>query len=235
MLSNDCEHGNLNLNFSKIWVTGGSGLVGHAVVKLLRANGFEVVAPSSQQLNLLDGRAVSSFARSESPDALIMAGARVGGVKANMDHPASFILENLRMQDNVFEAALNCEIRRLVYLSSSYVFPSSADIPFAEESILSGPLHDSVKPYAMAKLSGMEVVRAARLQFGASWISAIPCNVYGPGDNFNLSNGHVLAALIRKFWLAKQTGADAVEIWGKGHAYREVQHEDVMSSAILME
>lgn len=226
--------GDAILNFSKVWVTGGSGLVGHAVLELLKSKGIAFVAPSSQALNLLDGRAVTSFVKSEAPDALIMAGARVGGVKANMDNPASFILDNLRMQDNVFKAALESGITRLVYLSSSCVFPVSAELPFSESSIFSGPLHDSVKPYAIAKLSGMEVVRTVNLEHGFNWISAIPCNVYGPWDNFSLSNGHVLASLVRKFWTANQTGADTVEVWGSGRATREFLHVEDLANAIFL-
>lgn len=217
----------------RCWLSGGSGLVGSAISKCLRSADWEVSAPTSQEVDLRNLNQVRQSVLEFGPDLVIMAGAKVGGVLANQTAPASFILDNLTMQNNVFSAARELQVERLIFLSSSCVYPHEASLPFQENSILGGPLHHSVRPYGIAKLAGMEVVRSVFIEDGLNWSSVIPCNVYGPGDNFSLHQGHVLASLLRKFHEAKISDSDFVEVWGSGIATREFIHSTDAAAGIM--
>lgn len=217
----------------KIWVTGASGLVGGAIVRQLSAkSNVSVIGTGSKELNLLDLGAVRDFIETVRPDSAILAGARVGGVGANLMKPATFIAENLFMQSNAMQASHEFGIRRLVFLSSSCVYSTKLEMPLKEQPSYGADLDESIRPYAIAKIAGMETVRSMRKEHGHDWVSVIPSNVYGPGDNFSLSGGHVVASLIRKFAEAVTGKHNQVGIWGSGEAKREFTYIDDLASAI---
>lgn len=191
-----------------------------------------VIGTGSKELNLLDLDAVRDFIATVRPDSAILAGARVGGVGANVLQPATFITDNLFMQSNAMQASHEFEVKRLVFLSSSCVYSTKLEMPLREQPRYGADLDDSIRPYAIAKIAGMETVRSMREQFGHDWVSVIPSNVYGPGDNFSLSGGHVVASLIRKFAEAVNLEKKQVEIWGSGEAKREFTYIDDLASAI---
>jgi GDP-L-fucose synthase len=188
---------------------------------------------SRSELDLLDRAAVFSFLKDEKPDAVVIAAAKVGGIQANNTYPVQFLSENLQIETNLMDAAHAAGIDRLLFLGSSCVYPKMANQPIKEEYLLTGELEKTNEAYALAKISGLKLVQAYRNQYGYRWISAMPTNMYGPGDNFDLENSHVLPALIRKFDDAKVSGAPSVRLWGSGSPRREFLHADDLGHACV--
>lgn len=219
---------------TRVFVAGGSGLAGSAVCRELRHEGFtDVVAPGSAELDLRERRAVFDWFAARRPDVVVLAAARVGGIKANATRPAEFLSDNLRIQVNVLDAALEHGVERLLFLGSSCIYPKFAEQPIREEALLTGPLEPTNDAYAIAKIAGILHVQAVRRQYGLPWISAMPTNLYGPGDNFHPEHSHVLPSLIRRFHEAKKSGARRVVNWGSGTPRREFLHADDLARACL--
>jgi GDP-L-fucose synthase len=218
---------------ARVYVAGHRGLVGSAVARRLTAEGYEVVARTRSELDLCDAHATAAALRDTRPDAVVLAAARVGGIMANSTLPVQFIEENLRIQLNVISAAHAAGVRRLLFLGSSCIYPKLAPQPIREEALLTGPLEPTNEPYALAKIAGITQVRSYRRQYGAAYICAMPTNLYGPGDNFDLESSHVLPALVRRFHEANRDGLDEVELWGTGTPRREFLHVDDLADACL--
>ena len=218
----------------KIYVAGHRGLVGSAIVRQIEAQGHHSwVGKTRDELDLLDRAAVFDFLDAEKPDAVIIAAAKVGGIQANHNFPVEFLSENLQLETNLIDASHQSNIDRLLFLGSSCVYPKFAEQPIKEEALLTGALEPTNEAYALAKISGLKLVQAYRREYGRRWISAMPTNMYGPGDNFDLENSHVLPALIRKFHDAKVSGAKSVTLWGTGSPRREFLHADDLGRACL--
>jgi GDP-L-fucose synthase len=218
----------------KIFVAGHKGLVGSAVVRRLSACGYpNVVVRSRQELDLTDNQAVAAFFAETRPDVVIDAAAKVGGIHANNSYPAEFIRDNLAIQDNLIHQAWRNGVGKFVFLGSSCIYPKLAPQPMREEHLLTGALEPTNEWYAVAKIAGIKMCQAYRRQYGFDAISLMPTNLYGPGDNFNLENSHVLPALIRKFHDAKAAGSDSVTVWGTGTPRREFLHVDDMAAATV--
>jgi GDP-L-fucose synthase len=219
---------------SQIFVAGHRGLVGAAIVRRLQAAGYTRIAVRERRdLDLREQAAVNEFFASVHPEFVFLAAARVGGILANDSSPAEFLRDNLVIQANVIDAAYRHGTKKLLFLGSSCVYPKHAPQPIAEESLLTGPLEPTNEWYAVAKIAGLKMCQAYRRQYGFHAISAMPTNLYGPGDNFNLKDSHVLPALIRKFHEAQAQGASGVEIWGTGTPRREFLHVDDLADACL--
>ncbi len=216
----------------KIYIAGHRGMVGSAIKRKLEQEGFtNIVARTSKELDLKDQAAVRDFFRQEKPDHVVLAAAKVGGIQANNTYRAQFIYENLMIQANVIHQAYEHGVKRLLFLGSSCIYPKLAPQPLKEESLLTGLLEQTNEPYAIAKIAGIKLVESYRRQYGCDWISAMPTNLYGPNDNYDLQNSHVMPALIRKFHTAKQEGAPHVEVWGTGSPMREFLHVDDLADA----
>ena len=218
----------------KIYVAGHKGLVGSAIVRAIESEGSHTwIGQTRQELDLLDRTAVFEYLSNEQPDALVIAAARVGGIYANNTYPVEFLSENLQIETNLIDGAHAAGIERLLFLGSSCVYPKLSGQPIKEEYLLTGALEPTNEAYALAKISGLKLVQAYRKQYGHRWISAMPTNMYGPGDNFDLENSHVLPALIRKFHDAKTRGDASVTLWGSGSPKREFMHSDDLGRACL--
>jgi len=218
----------------KIYVAGHRGLVGSAIVRAIEADGkHSWIGQSRTELDLLDRKAVFEYLANEKPDAVVIAAAKVGGIHANDTYPVEFLSENLQIETNLMDAAHAAGTSRLLFLGSSCVYPKLAQQPIKEEYLLTGELEKTNEAYALAKISGLKLVQAYRKQYGHKWISAMPTNMYGPGDNFDLENSHVLPALIRKFHDAKTQGSASVSLWGTGSPKREFLHSDDLGTACL--
>src|SRR5438034_5802809 len=218
----------------KIYVAGHSGLVGGALVRLLKARGFNnLITRSRAEVDLRDERAVRNFFAEERPDLAVLAAAKVGGIKANIDAPVEFLIENLQIQNNVIHAAHEAGARKLLFLGSSCIYPKFAPQPISESALLSGPLEPTNEAYAIAKIAGIKLCQAFSREYGANFISVMPANLYGPNDNFDLLTSHVLAALLRKAHEAKMAGARELMVWGSGKPRREFLHVDDLASACL--
>lgn len=218
----------------RIFIAGHRGLVGSAIVRAVEAGqSHSWIGRSRSELDLLDRKAVFEFVYSENPDAIIIAAAKVGGIHANNTYPVQFLSENIQIETNLMDAAHAAGTRKLLFLGSSCVYPKLAQQPIKEEYLLTGELEKTNEAYALAKISGLKLVQAYRSQYGHKWISAMPTNMYGPGDNFDLENSHVLPALIRKFDDAKKSGASSVTLWGSGSPRREFLHADDLGRACL--
>jgi len=219
---------------SRIFVAGHRGLVGSAIVRKLGALGFEnILLAGRDMLDLRDRQQVDDYFRKQRPDVVFLAAAKVGGIQANSTYPAEFLLENLQIQNNVIDSAYQSGASKLTFLGSSCIYPKFAEQPIREESLLTGALEPTNEWYAVAKIAGIKLCQAYRRQYGFNAISLMPTNLYGPGDNFDLNNSHVLPALIRKFHEAKLTGAAEVVVWGSGTPRREFLHVDDMAAAAV--
>jgi GDP-L-fucose synthase len=219
---------------ARVFLAGKGGLVGSAVWRELTREGFtDVVGPGSAELDLRDRSAVLDWFAATRPDVVVLAAARVGGIKANATRPADFLSDNLRIQVNVLDAALEQGVQRLLFLGSSCIYPKFAEQPIREEALLTGPLEPTNDAYAIAKIAGILQVQAVRRQHGLPWISAMPTNLYGPGDNFHPEHSHVLPSLIRRYHEAKESGARRVVNWGSGTPRREFLHVDDLARACL--
>jgi len=217
---------------SKIYVAGANGMVGSAIVRKLRATGFNnLITPGSKELDLRDQAAVNAFFEQEQPELVFLAAAKVGGIVANNTYRAEFLYDNLMITANVIEAAHRHGVAKLLFLGSSCIYPKLAPQPLKEEYLLTGLLEETNEPYAIAKIAGIKLCEAYRDQYGCNFISAMPTNLYGPGDNYDLEKSHVIPALIRKIHTAKQNNAPIVEIWGSGNPLREFLHVDDLADA----
>jgi len=219
---------------SKIYVAGHRGLVGSAILRKLRAEGYtNLVTRTRQELDLRDQAAVNRFFEEERPEYVFLAAAKVGGILANSTYPADFIRDNLLIQTHVIDAAYRYGVKKLLFLGSSCIYPKHAPQPMKEEHLLTGPLEPTNEAYAVAKIAGIKMCQAYRRQYGFNAISLMPTNLYGPGDNFDLQTSHVLPALIRKFHEAKEEGRKEVVVWGTGTPRREFLHVDDLADAAL--
>jgi len=227
------EKNMMNQN-AKIYVAGHRGLVGAAIVRYLKAHGFNnLVVATSRELDLREQGAVRAFFAEQRPDYVFLAAAKVGGILANDSYPAEFIYENLMMEANVIDAAYRNGVQKLLFLGSTCIYPKLAPQPLKEEYLLSGPLEPTNEWYAVAKIAGIKMCQAYQRQYGARFISAMPTNLYGPGDNFDLEKSHVMPALIRKFHEAKMANAPSVIVWGTGKPLREFLHVDDCARACV--
>lgn len=218
----------------RIFIAGSRGLVGSAFGRSNGLRAATLLTPSRAELDLEDQGAVQAFFAREHPDAVILAAAKVGGILANDSYPADFIRSNLAIQCNVIEAAYQHGVRRLLFLGSVCAYPKFAPQPITEDQLLAGPLEPTNEPYAVAKIAGIEMCRAYNRQYGTQFLSVMPSNLYGPGDNFDLRNSHVLPALIRRFHEAKTRGDASVTLWGTGTPRREFLHVDDMAEACIV-
>lgn len=216
----------------KIYIAGHRGMVGSAIVRKLKSEGFDnVVTRGSKELDLKEQSAVREFFAKEKPDHVVLAAAKVGGIQANNVYRAQFLYENLMIQNNVIHSAYENGVKKLLFLGSSCIYPKMAPQPLKEESLLTGLLEQTNEPYAIAKIAGIKMTESYRRQYGVNYISAMPTNLYGPNDNYDLNNSHVLPALIRKFHTAKITNAPSVEVWGTGSPMREFLHVNDLADA----
>ncbi len=219
----------------KIFVAGHRGMVGSALVRRLEAEAFSnVVTRERSQLDLTDESPVAKFFAEERPNVVIVAAAKVGGIKANNDYPVEFLVKNSRIQNNVIHAAYENGVRKLLFLGSSCIYPKLAPQPIQESALLTGPLEPTNEAYAIAKIAGIKLCQAYAREYGANFISAMPTNLYGPNDNFDLETSHVLAALLRKAHEAKTRGDQRLIVWGTGKPRREFLHVDDLASACLL-
>jgi GDP-L-fucose synthase len=222
----------------KIYVAGHRGMVGSAIVRNLKAKGFSnIITRTSAELDLRNQQSVNTFFEAEKPDYVFLAAAKVGGIVANNVYRGQFIYENLMIQSNVIHAAYSNGIKKLLFLGSSCIYPKMCEQPIKESYLLNGYLEQTNEPYAIAKIAGLKMAESYKRQYGCNFISAMPTNLYGPNDNYDLNNSHVLPALIRKFYEAKINNTAAVEIWGTGTPKREFLHVDDLAEAcfFLME
>ncbi len=217
-----------------VYIAGHRGLVGSAIWRHLEAEGFtNLVGATSKEVDLRDARATDEYIRTIKPAVIIDAAAKVGGILANSTYPAEFLSDNLRIQLNLMDSAAAAEVPRFLFLGSSCIYPKMAPQPIVEDSLLTGPLEETNIAYATAKIAGIIAVQSHRVEYGRPWISAMPTNLYGPGDNFDLQTSHVLPAFIRRFHEAKEAGAGSVTIWGSGTPRREFLHVDDLAAACL--
>ena len=223
----------MNLD-AKIYVAGHRGLVGSAIVRNLEDKGYtNIICRTHKELDLTNQEAVRAFFEQERPEYVFLAAAKVGGIHANNTYPADFIYDNLMIQNNVIKAAHDFEVKKLLFLGSTCIYPKMAPQPIKEEYLLTGALEETNEAYAVAKIAGLEMCKFFKRQYGDNFISCMPTNLYGPNDNFDLKNSHVLPALIRKFHEAKVNNSDVVEVWGTGTPLREFLYVDDMADACV--
>jgi GDP-L-fucose synthase len=219
---------------SRIFVAGHRGLVGSAITAYLKQMGFaRILLRTRAELDLLDARAVDSFFATERPEYVFLAAAKVGGILANNTYPADFIRDNLILQTNVIEASRQTGVKRLLFLGSSCIYPRLAPQPIREEYLLTGPLEPTNRPYALAKIAGIEMCWSYNRQYATQYLAAMPTNLYGPHDNFDLRTSHVLPALMRKVMQAKAAGLDSIEVWGTGTPRRELLYSEDLAEACV--
>lgn len=217
----------------RIWVAGHRGMVGSAVVRRLARENCEVITAGRETVDLKRQAEVEAFMRDAKPDAIVMAAAKVGGILANDSYPADFLYDNLMIEANIFQAAHQNDVNRFLFLGSSCIYPKFAEQPIREAALLTGPLEPTNEWYAIAKIAGIKLAAAYRKQHGRDYISAMPTNLYGPGDNYDLNSSHVVPALIRKAHEAKTSGAREVVVWGTGTPLREFLHADDCADALV--
>jgi len=219
---------------SRIYIAGHRGLVGSAICRELERQGYtNILTRTRQDLDLLDTAAVNNFFAKEKPEYVVLAAAKVGGILANNTYPAEFIRDNLILQTNIIEASRVNHVERLLFLGSSCIYPKLAPQPIAESALLTGPLEPTNRPYAIAKIAGIEMCWSYNRQYGTKYLAAMPTNLYGPNDNFDLANSHVLPALIRKTAEAIAAGDDTVTVWGTGTPRRELLYSDDLAEACV--
>jgi GDP-L-fucose synthase len=219
---------------ARIYVAGHTGLVGSALVRALERSGHEnLILRHHRDLELTNPRAVAEFFAQERPEYVFLAAAKVGGILANETYPADFVDQNLAIQSNIIPAAHRTGVKRLLFLGSSCIYPKHCPQPIKEEYLLTGPLEPTNRPYAVAKIAGIEMCWAYNRQYGTRFLAVMPTNLYGEGDNYDLHNSHVMPALIRKMWEAKEQGHEAVTVWGTGEPRREFLYSDDMADACL--
>ena len=223
-----------SLQNKKIWVAGHHGLVGSAVRRLLESKGHDVLTARRDALDLRDQAGVQRWMVEHKPDVVILAAAKVGGIGANMAAPAEFIYDNLMIEANVIHGAYLLGVEKLLFLGSSCIYPKDAESPIKEAALMSGALEPSNAPYAVAKIAGTQMCKAYRAQYGCDFIAAMPCNLYGPHDNFDLESAHVIPALIRKAHEAKMRGDKTLEVWGSGKPLREFLYAPDLAAALLV-
>ncbi len=222
-----------DLTGKRIWVAGHRGMVGSAVVRRLAGENCTVLTATRAEVDLTRQAEVERFVRDSRPDAIVLAAAKVGGILANDTYPADFLYENLLIETAIFGAAHDNDVNRLLFLGSSCIYPKLAPQPIEEDALLTGPLEPTNEWYAIAKIAGIKLAQAFRKQHGRDYISAMPTNLYGPGDNFDLKSSHVMPALIRKAHEAKRSGAETVTVWGTGTPRREFLHADDCADALV--
>lgn len=223
----------MNVN-DKIYIAGHRGLVGSAIVNVLQQSGFNnLLTRTHRELDLTNQQAVAEFFKAEKPDHVFLAAAKVGGILANNEYPAEFIHQNLQIQSNVIHNAWRNNVKRLLFLGSSCIYPKNCPQPIKEEYLLTGELEPTNRPYAIAKIAGIEMCWAYNRQYGTKYMAAMPTNLYGPGDNYDLEKSHVLPALIRKMHEAKNNNAEQVTIWGTGTPKREFLYNEDMAKACV--
>ena len=219
---------------ARIYVAGHRGMVGSAIVRQLEQQGYtRIITRTSSELDLRNQQAVQSFFTETKPEYVFLAAAKVGGIHANNIYRAEFLYDNLIIEANIIDAAYRTHCKKLLFLGSSCIYPKMAEQPLKEESLLSGVLEPTNEPYAIAKIAGIKMCEAYRDQYGCNFISAMPTNLYGPNDNYDLHNSHVLPALIRKFHTAKLNGESEVEVWGTGSPLREFLHVDDLAEGCM--
>lgn len=222
------------LKNSKIYIAGSNGMVGSAIVRNLKEKGFEnIITKSSKELDLRNQKAVFDFFENEKPEFVFLAAAKVGGIHANSTYPADFIYDNMMIQNNIIHAAHIHKVKKLLFLGSSCIYPKFAEQPLKESSLLTGALEPTNEAYAIAKISGLKMCEFYKKQYGSNFISAMPTNLYGINDNFNLENSHVLPALLRKFIEAKNNNKKEVVVWGSGTPLREFLFVDDLAEACV--
>jgi len=217
----------------RVWVAGHRGMVGAAVVRQLKSEDCTVLTVGRDRLDLRDGAAVKAWMAAEMPQAVVLAAAKVGGIVANDSWPADFLHDNLAIENAIFRGAFETDVEKLLFLGSSCIYPKFAPQPIVEDALLTGPLEPTNEWYAIAKIAGIKLCQAYRRQYGRDFISAMPTNLYGPGDNFDLTSSHVIPALIRKAHEAKLAGAKSMIIWGTGTPRREFLHVDDCANALI--
>ncbi len=223
-----------SLESKRVWVAGHRGMVGSALVRRLeRENPAEILKVTRSEVNLVDQAETARWIEAQKPDAVFIPAAKVGGIYANDTYPAEFLYENLMIASNIIHAAHKAGVEKLLFLGSSCIYPKFADQPIVEDALLTGELEPTNEWYAIAKIAGIKLCQAYRKQYGDDFISAMPTNLYGPGDNYHPENSHVIPALIRKAHEAKQAGADSMEIWGTGTPKREFLHADDCADALV--
>ena len=224
----------INLKNKKIWVTGATGMVGSSLTNILKKKNFKIFTPNRKTLNLTDKKKVFNWVKKNKPDVVFMTAAKVGGIYANDKYPAEFMYENIQIQNNIIEASKYYKIKKLIFIGSSCIYPRNCKQPIKENYLLSGKLETTNQWYAIAKISGIKMVQAYRKQYGCNFISVMPCNMYGPKDNYEEKNSHVMAALIKKFSLAKKNNKKNVVVWGTGKPLREFMYVDDFCRALLL-
>jgi GDP-L-fucose synthase len=217
-----------------ILVAGGSGLVGSAIVRELKGLNKDVIGISSKDVDLLDRNRTFEFINNLQPTAIIDSAAKVGGIGGNNSYPVEFLSQNLQIQSNLMDAAHEAKVSKFVFLGSSCIYPRDCGQPIKEDYLLTGALEQTNSAYAVAKIAGIELIKSYRKEYGHKWISVMPTNMYGPNDNFDLENGHVLPVLIRKFIEAKRSGSGKVTLWGSGSPLREFLHVDDLAKAVVL-
>lgn len=222
-----------DLTGKRIWVAGHRGMVGGAVVRRLDQEDCEIITAGRDVVDLVNQQAVHDWMQANKPDAIVLAAAKVGGIHANSAYPVDFLYENLMIEANIIHAAHEADVERVLFLGSSCIYPKFAEQPIREGSLLTGELELTNEWYAIAKIAGIKLIQAYRKQHGCDWISAMPTNLYGPGDNYDLENSHVLPALLRKFHEAKERGDKEVVVWGTGTPLREFMHCDDLADALV--
>ena len=222
-----------DLSDKNIWVAGHRGMVGSAVCRQLENEDCNIIQAGRDEVNLINQAEVNNWMNSVKPDAIVLAAAKVGGIQANNNFPVDFLYENLMIEANIIHAAHLNNVERLLFLGSSCIYPRLADQPIKENSLLSGALEPTNEWYAIAKITGIKLIQAYRKQYGYDWISAMPTNLYGPGDNYDLNSSHVLPALLRKFHEAKMSKSSEITVWGSGKPLREFMHCDDLANALL--
>ena len=222
-----------DLNEKNVFVAGHTGMVGSAVVRALHSEGCSVMTETRANLDLTDQAAVRHWINRKRPDVVVVCAARVGGIQANSTYPSEFLFENIMIATNLISSSYEAGVKKLLFLGSSCLYPKYTEQPIPESSLLTGSLEPTNEPYAIAKIAGIKLCQAYRRQYGCDFISAMPTSLFGPGDNFDLNNSHVIPALIRKTVDAKKNGEPAVSVWGTGKARREFLHVDDCASALV--